>query len=149
MLYITPDWIRGMREQVEAAQSSIHVSALSMHPPKAGSITPYTKYLLALAAARTRGVRAAVWLSAPRADIPAASLNFAAKQWLRAQNIECHLVAGGKLLHAKSLVIDRASIWIGSGNLTPTAAHQSHEAYLNTQCARDAGRWADYLESLT
>lgn len=147
-LYTTPEWPAVMAEQIGAATQSVHLSALSFHPPRDGVRTPHTRLLHALAAAAARGVRVRIWLQAPSQHHPAASLNEAARRWLLAHGIECRLVNTGRLLHAKSLVVDGLSLWLGSGNFTAAAAHVNHEAYLNVTSEPSARRWIAYLEAL-
>lgn len=147
-LYITPEWIKKMHENVEASTQSIYISALSMQAPAHKSITPHSKYMRAIAAACARGVRVCVWLAKPRPDIPATHANTGARQWLMAQGIECRFCDDGKLLHAKTMVIDGLLLWIGSGNMTAAAAHHNHEAYLCVSDTSAARRWLDKLHSL-
>jgi phosphatidylserine/phosphatidylglycerophosphate/cardiolipin synthase-like enzyme len=147
-LHITPEWVQGMRDDVNEAKHHIHVSALSMQPPRHRSITPHTRLMEALAVAAARGVRVCVWLAHPRPDVPATRANTGAAQWLVGRGIECRLSNDGHLLHAKSLCTDRRVLWIGSGNMTAAAAHHNHEVYMRTTDDASAMRWTSYLDAL-
>lgn len=148
MIYTTPDWAYTMAQDFEAAKSSIVVTALSMHPPHPSIRSPHTVLIESLYKAAARGVRVRVWLGAPHASHPACALNEATRRALLARGIECRLVSGGRLLHAKTAIVDMASCWIGSGNFTSAAMHSNHECYAAFTSAESARRWVSYLEAI-
>jgi phosphatidylserine/phosphatidylglycerophosphate/cardiolipin synthase-like enzyme len=80
---------------------------------------------------------------------PATRGNYGAGRACTAAGIHIHYVTGNRLLHAKTCIIDKHAIWIGSGNFTAAAAHHNHEAYLRADCAKIAAEIVSRWEALT
>jgi len=141
-------WADHMAEECSAARRSIHISALSMLPPGPNAHGDWPELWRSWCAATRRGVRVDIWLAAPTPIHAATRGNFGAGRAITEAGMYIHYVRGPQLLHAKTAVIDAASIWIGSGNFTAAAAHHNHEAYLSARCPSIAKQIIERWESL-
>ena len=137
-----------MAEQCALAQTTIHISALSMLPPTPNAIGDWPELWRAWCAAARRGVRVRIWLPAPMQNNAATRGNVNTGRIAVAAGIGINLLSGNRLLHAKTCVIDASSVWIGSGNFTAAAAHHNHEAYLRADCPAIARELIERWESL-
>jgi len=141
-------WAEHMAEQCALARKSIHISALSMLPPGQNATGDWPELWRAWCAAARRGVRVDIWLPSPTGIHPATKGNIGAGRAIVAAGLGIHFVQGNKLLHAKTVVIDAASVWIGSGNFTAAAAHHNYEAYLQARCPKIARQLIERWEGL-
>lgn len=139
------NWADALAAACSQARETIHISALSMHPPSANAIGDWSRLWRAWCDAVRRDVLVAIWLPIPSPIHPATLRNTTAGRAILAAGMQIHYVKGPRLLHAKTAVIDARSVWIGSGNYTAAAAHHNHEAYLQADCPRIAraviARW--------
>lgn len=138
-------WADRMAADLDAAKTSVLITSLSMHPPRANSQNAISRLWGAMQAAAARGVMVDVVLAATSKSHPATAFNNAAAQTLYAAGCRAHAAPVGRLLHAKTACIDDAIIWIGSGNWTAAASEYNHEAYLRAEspelAARLRGQW--------
>lgn len=141
-------WAEHMAEACSMAQKTIHVSALSMLPPGPNATGDWPELWRAWCAAARRGVQVHIWLPSPTSIHPATKGNTGAGRQIIAAGMHIHYVQPPGLLHAKTCVIDAASVWIGSGNFTAAAAHHNHEAYLQARCPKIARQIIARWESL-
>lgn len=146
--YHGESWAAALAADCTGAQSSILASALSLLPPTPNASGSWPELWRAWKAAAARGVRVAVWLPVPSPIHPATRGNFGAGRACTENQIEIHYIAGARLLHAKTCIIDARVVWIGSGNFTAAAAHHNHEAYLRADCAKIAHELASRWEAL-
>lgn len=130
--YYGAGWAAAMADQCAAAQRSIHISALSMIPPTQNATGDWPELWRTWCAAARRGLSVHIYLPSATTIHAATRGNNTAGRVIVANDMHIHLIKGNKLLHAKTVVIDDISVWIGSGNFTAAAAHHNHEAYLQT-----------------
>lgn len=133
-------WAAPLALDLDAARESILISALSLHPMRKVSASNIGRLWLGLAGAVARGVAVDFILPAPARSHPATAINGQAAEALHAIGARCHFAPPARLLHAKTAVIDRATVWIGSGNWTAAATAHNHEAYLRITCNNIAER---------
>lgn len=140
------EWAEPLAADIAAAQSSLLVTALSLHPMRKVSASPLGRLWLEIAGAAARGLLINFILPAPSRSHPATAMNGQAADALRAVGARCHFAPPARLLHAKTACIDARITWIGSGNWTAAAASHNHEAYVRTVCPviaeRISARWA-------
>jgi len=129
-LTLHTDWPLAIAADITGASSLITVTALSMHQPRRDSGTAYSTLFNALAAAPARGVLCVVYLPDSSISHPATAQNRTTAAALHALGCKVHTVPVSRLLHAKTVAIDDALIWVGSGNWSAAAAHFNHECYL-------------------
>lgn len=145
MIEIFDKWAERLTEDCANAQHSIICSALSLLPPRHPTESPFSKLWQAWAAAAARGVRVEFFLAAPTKIHPATMQNITAGKIAAVVNMKTRYVPQPNLLHAKTVVIDQRTVWIGSGNFTAAAAHFNHELYCRFECeaiaARITSRW--------
>lgn len=141
-------WANHMAIECGNAQKTIHVSALSMHPPTPNGQGDWPELWRAWCIAAMRGVAVNIWLPAPSPIYPATKNNTGAGSKITLNGMHIHYVTGNRLLHAKTCVIDESSIWIGSGNFTAAAAHHNYEAYLRADCPAIARQIVNRWKSL-
>jgi phosphatidylserine/phosphatidylglycerophosphate/cardiolipin synthase-like enzyme len=146
--YHDTEWCEAMAAQCATARYSIHISALSMLPPTPNATGQWPTLWREWCAAARRGVRVDIWLPAPSAIYPASLGNLSAARKIVEAGMFIHSVPGNKLLHAKTCVIDKCSVWVGSGNFTAAAAHHNHESYMQTCSELIASRIVNRLESI-
>ena len=130
VMYHGEGWAEAMGEACALAMDSIHVSALSILPPTSNASGDWPELWRAWCAASRRGVAVDIWLPSPNEKAPATLGNGTAGRAIVDSGMNVHFVQGTRLLHAKTCVIDAATVWIGSGNFTAAAAHHNYEAYL-------------------
>lgn len=128
--YHDTEWLRAMLTDIELAAASIHLTALSFQPQTPERSGAISRLWTALHAARARGVQVYAYLPTPNRNAAATMRNASTASMMRQAGMHCHLVQGGRLLHAKTLVVDALVVHIGSGNFTDAAASQNYEAYL-------------------
>lgn len=138
-------WAEPMTIDCAAARNSITISAISLLPPRRSSDTPFWHLWASWVMASRRGAQVTFILPAPSKIHPATLNNLAAAQAAHDQGMHTRFVQQPNLLHAKTAVIDRSIIWIGSGNMTAAAAHHNHEIYTRgidpTAAAAILSRW--------
>lgn len=122
-------WAEAMTADCGRAQSEIVLSALSLLPPRTSTAGEWPALWEALKAACKKKVKVEIYLPKPNAINPATKANYTTAAAAEAAGMICRLLPGPRLLHCKSMVIDRQIVWIGSGNFTAAAAHFNHEAY--------------------
>lgn len=125
-------WARDLATDIRAAKSTIVATALSLLPPRTIKPDDFSRLWLALADAATRGVGVTFILPAPTISHPATQRNESAAFALRSLGAAGVLVPPTRLLHAKTVLIDDAVAWLGSGNWTAAAAHHNREIYART-----------------
>lgn len=141
------DWVPPLVADLAAAQVSIVVSSLSLHPPRARRVGNIGQLWQAITDAAARGVAVAFYMTRPTSSHPATSFNAAAAATLHAAGVAVHLLPPARLLHAKTVSIDNQIAWVGSGNWTAAAATHNREAYLRAAspalAVRLAAHWHD------
>lgn len=129
------------------ARSAITISSLSMHVPRGLPQTAYGRLWESWIRAAERGIRVDFLLAAPTKIHPATAQNATTAVRAHAHGIQTKFVAGSRLLHAKTAIIDDLILWVGSGNMTAAAAHYNHECYVRYESSRDAAallaRWRE------
>jgi phosphatidylserine/phosphatidylglycerophosphate/cardiolipin synthase-like enzyme len=123
------EWAMRLRDDIFSAKQRIIISALSCHPPRKNSDHPLALLWAALEHAARRGVDVHMLLPAPSQAHPATRLNLLAAEKLNQIGVKTTLLPPGRLLHAKTVAIDAAIAWVGSGNWTAAAAAHNYEAY--------------------
>lgn len=140
-------WAEPLAADIDAAQHSILITALSFHPPRSDADKPINWLWRAVKNAAARGVQVEMILPAPSRAHPATAMNGQAAERLRAAGCLYHFAPPGRLLHAKTAVMDARLVWVGSGNWTAAAAAYNHEAYLRIESAELARKmrthWID------
>lgn len=101
-----------------------------------------------LGVARAQGVRIRVLVSNARLARPDRSANETFVRLLRLRDVEAH-VFSARSLHAKLIVVDEKTVFIGSQNLTQTSAmnRELTLAYDSPAVASLAAQWFSYLWS--
>lgn len=141
-------WANDLWDDCANAKTSIHISALSLQPPTPRGRGHWPELWDAWKNAALRGVQIDFWMAEPTPVHPATGKNYSAGEALAQMGAHPHYVKMPRLLHAKTVCIDRAVIWIGSGNFTAAAAHHNHEAYLSAYCPTIAEQLIKRWESL-
>ena len=125
-------WSREIAADIAKARASITLTAISCLPPRGKSLTDFGRLWAALAASAAAGCRLRFILPAPQRAHAATLRNGAAAEAIRDIGGECTLITGSRLLHAKTVLVDDAIGWCGSGNWTAAAAHYNHECWIRT-----------------
>jgi phosphatidylserine/phosphatidylglycerophosphate/cardiolipin synthase-like enzyme len=123
-------WAAPLAADIAAARESVTITALSFQPPRRKHSGALAVLWNAIAAAIANGATVTVVLPAPNRTHPAAAFNAIAATALHALGARSRLINSTRLLHAKTAVIDKRILWIGSGNWTTAATTHNHEAYL-------------------
>lgn len=147
--YYGAEWAEVMADECRAASESIHVSALSLHPPTIHGSGAWPRLWKTWIEVAKKGIPINFWLPAPTKIHPATRNNTVSGAAIVANGMFVHYVTGNRLLHAKTCIIDAKSVWIGSGNFTAAASHHNHEAYLRADCPAIAERIITRWKSLT
>ena len=142
------DWTTPLAADIDACESEIHLSTLSFNHPSPTKNNMLTIAITALQRAAARGVHVHVYLPAISPSHPATLQNGSAADRLHAQKITAHLIPLPQLLHAKTVSLDDAVIWCGSGNWTQAAAAHNDEAYLRVCSPTIAREMRQKLQSL-
>lgn len=123
----TNNWTTQLASDLAAAKETIVLSSMSIHAPHANARGPWPNLWRILTAAPARGIRTYVVLPRPSTIHPATARNADAAARLAPCGIHIQWAEGGRLWHAKSHVIDREILWIGSANLTAQASTINRE----------------------
>jgi len=133
-------WAEPMAKDCATAKRSITISAISMFPPLRQSEAAFNQLWRAWTEAAGRGIYVLFVLPAQQLAHPATMRNAHAARIAYDAKMHTRFVPGPRLLHAKSVIIDSTSVWIGSGNMTSAAAMQNHELYVNFKSEECAHR---------
>jgi phosphatidylserine/phosphatidylglycerophosphate/cardiolipin synthase-like enzyme len=144
----TPLWPSLMARDFIAARGDITLTALSLLPPRTPNGSPFSAWWIALLAAQSRGVSVRIILPAPTPIHPATFRNARVAREIHPSGMRVELIAGARLLHAKTARIDGKIAWVGSGNFTAAAAHHNYEAFLRVEDADIAAQLAGFAASL-
>jgi len=134
------EWAAPMTADIDAAQVSICISSLSLHPPRAAKESNIGRLWSALEAATARGVEVLFFLPQSSKAHPATAYNESAAAKLHHIGAKVHTLGAAHLLHAKTVSIDDALAWVGSGNWTAAASAHNREAYLRAASPLVAAR---------
>ena len=126
------DWALKIAEDTEQARHTITLTALSCQPPRRLAQTGLSPLWLSLVSAAARGKAVTLILPASSKTHPATAYNNGTALRAAALGIKTKLIPLPRLLHAKTVLIDEAISWIGSGNLTAAAASHNREAWLRS-----------------
>jgi phosphatidylserine/phosphatidylglycerophosphate/cardiolipin synthase-like enzyme len=139
------NWAEPLATDCSAARERIQISALSFSPPRKPSLTPFGLLWREWCNAVDRGLKVDIVIAAQVAHNAATLSNNSSAGFAAEQGITTRFVPPDRLMHAKSIVIDGRIIWIGSGNMTASAAHKNHEIYCRFEsveiAARIEARW--------
>lgn len=127
------EWAAPMAADIDACNVSCLITSLSLHVPRTDTNKPINTLWRALKAAAARGVRIDFILPAPATSHPATAMNGSAAARLYDIGCRAHFATPGRLLHAKTAVIDENICWIGSGNWTAAASAYNHESYIRAE----------------
>lgn len=141
-------WALDMVEDILHARARISITALSMLPPNREAGTPWQRYWAALRQQAAAGIDILVILPAPTIAHPATMRNGTTASILKDAAIRVALKPATNLLHAKTMLVDGAIAWVGSGNLTAAAAHHNAEMYIRTTDHRTALQLAGFHAQL-
>jgi phosphatidylserine/phosphatidylglycerophosphate/cardiolipin synthase-like enzyme len=141
-------WVTPMAHDIAAAQQSITLTALSLQPPSDQSITPLGCWWRALSERAAAGKHVEIILPTPSKIHPATAYNSAAAYRAHDLKMRIRMIEPPHLLHAKTAVIDKKIIWIGSGNFTAAAAHQNYEMYCRFESTEIAERLLAHWETI-
>jgi len=144
----TSGWALAVAKDCDKAKTKISISAISMFPPLRQSDADFFALWMAWKNAAARNVRVCFFLPTQQPAHPATLRNSHAGKIAWENKMHVRFVPGPRLLHAKSIVIDSASCWIGSGNMTAAAALNNHEFYVNFNNNDCAARIESYLDSI-
>lgn len=125
-------WAAMLASDIDAADSHVTITALSALAPRASATIAQTALWRALADAAKRRITIAIGLAAPTLAHPATARNASTAATLIDIGIAVHMIAGHRLLHAKTALVDRRITWTGSGNLTAAAMNHNHELWMRT-----------------
>ena len=128
VLLIHP-WQTRLLTDIQGAQQSVVITALSMLPPRSAQRGPWPDAWHALCARAQAGVVIQLTLPAPSRAHPATSQNATAATTAHAHGWTVTLLNSPRLLHAKQFIIDQRIIWIGSANLTAAAYAHNQERW--------------------
>jgi phosphatidylserine/phosphatidylglycerophosphate/cardiolipin synthase-like enzyme len=145
-LTLHTDWPLAIATDITGASSLITITALSMHQPRHDNGTDYATLYNALAAAPARGVQCVVYMPDSSSSHPATSQNRTTAAALARLGCTVHTIPVSRLLHAKTVSIDDAIIWVGSGNWSAAAAHFNHECYLRANAPQLAARLREHWQ---
>ena len=144
------DWALPLVADLDAAASSVWVSSLSLHPPRVSRATNIGHLWTAIESAASRGLAVHFVLPRTNKSHPATAFNTAAGDRLHAIGAHVHTLNPARLLHAKTVSIDDALAWVGSGNWTAAASAHNREAYIRAASPQLAARlrlhWLDEIE---
>jgi phosphatidylserine/phosphatidylglycerophosphate/cardiolipin synthase-like enzyme len=129
---INTDWAKELTTAIDKAQTRICITALSFLPPRNHKPDAFGMLYSSILGAAALGVQVNVIIPMPGKEHPATAQNASAAATLRAAGCICWLHPMPNLLHAKTVCIDRAEAWVGSGNFTAAAAHHNREAWIQT-----------------
>lgn len=142
------EWAAPLAADIAAARSRVVISSLSLQPRKRESQHPITQLWSALQAASHAGARCTFILPSPSASHPATAFNLAAAADLQAIGVQTSFAPPANLLHAKTAIIDRCVVWVGSGNWTAAASAHNREAYIRCASAQMAASMAAHWREL-
>ena len=145
----TSGWAAAIAADCTHARSTISVSAISMMPPLRRAEAGFCVLWDAWVEAAQRGVNVTFHLPAPMRAHPATARNVRAAKIAQDAGMHTRFAQSPRLLHAKSVVVDGCSVWIGSGNMTSAAAISNHEFYVHFNSFSVAERIESYLRSIT
>lgn len=131
-----------MARDLDNADSSVILTSLSFHTSRGSSISPYTTLFNALKRCSLANLQCEAFLSNPASKNQAAWRNLSSSLVLSTFGWRVHFPNAGKLLHAKSMLIDQKILYVGSGNFTHSAAHNNWECFIRTD---SQSAIADYL----
>lgn len=114
------------------ASESITMTAISMLPPTPKQRTQWAALWREILAAPKRGLQVRVIIPAPSHAHRATHRNDQAAAALRAAGAHVILTPPSPLLHAKTVAIDAAISWVGSGNWTSAATDHNQEAWIRS-----------------
>lgn len=134
------EWAQEMALDIGAAQYSVHITTLSMQPPRHPGASPHHALFSALSGVAKLGRRCQVAMPAPSKAHPATAFNRYAADWLMHAEVLTHWADPARLLHAKTCIIDRHIVYIGSGNWTAAACNYNREVYIRADSADLANR---------
>jgi len=141
----TTGWAAAVAKDCDKAKTQISISAISMFPPLRQSDADFFSLWLSWKNAAARNVRVCFYLPTQQPAHPATLRNSHAGRIAWENKMHVRFVPGPRLLHAKSIVVDSESCWIGSGNMTAAAALNNHEFYVNFGSNECAARIESYL----
>lgn len=142
------EWARPLAADIADARSRVIISSLSLQPRKRDSQHPISLLWAALQAASHAGARCTFIMPSPSASHPATAFNLAAAADLQTIGVHTKFAPAANLLHAKTAVIDRALVWVGSGNWTAAASAHNREAYIRCASAQMAASMAAHWREL-
>lgn len=119
-----------MLADLNAAETSITITALSINAPLPSTVGALGAFWVAIELAARRGIAVQLITAAPCLTHPATRYNGNAARFAHSRAIGAHLIHLPRLLHAKTALIDQSISWIGSGNFTQAAMTRNHEAYI-------------------
>jgi len=134
------EWAAPMATDIDRAMTSICISSLSLHPPRASRASNIGRLWDSLEAATGRGLSLAFFMPQSSKAHPATAFNESAAARLHAIGATVHTLPSAYLLHAKTVSIDDAIAWVGSGNWTAAGSTHNREAYLRAESSRIAAR---------
>ena len=140
------NWPIRMTNDFNQAQSTIVLSTLHYVAPEKKQLTNFYHLHTALCAAGDRGLDVMVLMAQPSRRHPATSSNIRAANALADHNILTKFVPQSHLMHAKTAVIDNSILWVGSGNMTPAAAHHNFEVFTRTESTDLALEFDEWLK---
>jgi phosphatidylserine/phosphatidylglycerophosphate/cardiolipin synthase-like enzyme len=142
-------WAGQIATDVDAARTSIVISAISCLPPITPNTGLWSRLWRSYTNAAERGVSVTFILPRPAAAWPATLGNLRAASRMHLDKMSCRFVDSSKLLHAKSVTIDNQILWIGSGNQTGAAANHNHEFYVRSISPENAKAVVEYLYKIS
>lgn len=147
-VHLAENWAQELAVDCANAAYGITISSLSMQPPRHPSLTDFGILWQSWVDATRRGVRVEFFLASPSKSHPATARNASAGALAFQAGMHVRYVPQPNLMHAKSIIIDDKTVWIGSGNMTAAAAHHNHEIYVRFEAPEIAARIKKRWESI-
>lgn len=135
-IYLPAEWASLLAHDIAHARHRVILTALSAQPPRHSAKSPHGALWQELCAAPSRGLSVTLLIAAPMNAHPATSRALHAARYLHGFGVTVLLVPGPRLLHQKTVCLDREVCWVGSGNFTAAAANHNYELYARM---KDAG----------
>jgi len=149
MIDIFDNWAEPLAVDCSKATQRIQISALSFIPPRKPVLTPWGILWREWVNAVQRGVLVDIVLAAQVQHNAATLNNNSSAAYAAGFNITTRFVSGERLMHAKSIIIDNRIVWLGSGNMTASAAHLNHEIYCRFESELHAAKIQERWNKLT
>jgi phosphatidylserine/phosphatidylglycerophosphate/cardiolipin synthase-like enzyme len=139
---------RALPALIDSAQHTLDLCMYLLSPPHESTHAVMRELWAALDRAPRRGVRCRAVIHAGSRTWPGMEAGRRSVAALRASNWDAREWKGGKILHAKQLIIDGAAVVLGSHNWTQSALLANGEAttwVIDRHVAEAAAQWFELV----